>query len=157
MAGRGRPGSEINITFAQSIPVARIIALDIGVKRTGIAVTDPLQMIATGLETVATADLLRYLTDYFRQEAVERIVVGEPRQMSYEESQSMPFIRGIVTLLGNSFPDKPITWVDERFTSKMALQSMRTAGARKEEMKNKETVDKVSAVLILQTYLEQKK
>jgi putative Holliday junction resolvase len=135
--------------------LARIMALDIGGKRTGIAVTDPLQIIATGLTTVNTADLVPFLQKYFREEPVELLVIGEARQMDYSESESMELIRKTAAVLEKNFPEKPVKWVDERFTSKLALKSMKMAGAGKQKMKDKETVDMVSATIILQTYLEQ--
>jgi putative Holliday junction resolvase len=136
--------------------VARIIALDIGSKRTGIAVTDPLQMIATGLEGIDTKNLVPYLKKYFLTENVESIVVGKPVQMNYTESESWEDIRQIASLIQKEFPNLVMEFYDERFTSKMALQSMKTAGAGKNEMKNKKTVDMVSATILLQNYLEYK-
>jgi len=136
--------------------VARIIALDIGGKRTGIAVTDPLQMIATGLEGIDTNGLVLYLQKYLLTEKVEMIVVGKPMQMNYTESESWGEIHQIASLIQKEFPNLPLEFYDERFTSKIALQSMKSAGAGKSEMKNKKTVDMVSATIILQNYLEYK-
>lgn len=135
--------------------MARILALDIGEKRTGIAVTDPGKIIATGLTTEDTAGLLLFLKHYFEKEQVEKIVIGEARQMDFSESSSMEHIRRIAGEIEKMFPEKPVVWVDERFTSMMALQSMKMAGAGKQKMKEKKTVDMVSATIILQTYLEQ--
>lgn len=137
--------------------MARIIALDIGVKRTGIAVTDPLQMIATGLDGIETKELVPYLKKYLLSEKVECIVVGKPMQMNNTESESWVFIEAQSKLIQQSFTEMKIEFYDERFTSKIALQSMKMAGAGKTEMKNKNTVDKVSATIILQNYLEYKK
>lgn len=137
--------------------MARIIALDIGGKRTGIAVTDPLQMIATGLEGVDTGSLVLYLHKYILTEKVEMIVVGKPMQMNYTESESWEEIQQIASLIRKEFPHLPLEFYDERFTSKIALQTMKTAGAGKSEMKNKKTVDMVSATILLQNYLEYKK
>lgn len=137
--------------------MARIIALDIGGKRTGIAVTDPLQMIATGLDGILTKELVPYLKKYVSTEKVECIVIGKPMQMNNTESESWQFIEAQSKLIGQNFPEMKIEFYDERFTSKMALQSMKMAGAGKNEMKNKNTVDKVSATIILQNYLEYKK
>lgn len=136
--------------------MARIIALDIGKTRTGIAVTDNLQMIASGLTALNTSDLLEFLKKYTTDEHIDLIVIGEARQMNNSESESMPFIRNKAEEIKSLFPDIPIKWIDERFTSKMALQSMKHAGAKKNQMKDKYSVDKISATLILQTFLEQK-
>lgn len=137
--------------------MARIIALDIGRKRTGIAVTDTLQMIGTGLEGIDTKELVSYLKKYFDIEQVETIVIGKPMQMNYTESESWEFIQRISEKLKLAFGNMNIEFYDERFTSKIAIQSMKTAGAIKNEMKNKKTVDMVSATILLQNYLENKK
>ncbi|MCX7744110.1 MAG: Holliday junction resolvase RuvX [Flavobacteriales bacterium] len=136
--------------------MARIVALDIGGKRTGIAVTDSLQLIATGLTTVATEKLQSYLQEYLSKEQVEVIVVGLPRNMDHSYSESYPMIYQTVEKLRQTFNNVTWEWQDERFTSKLALKSMKTAGAKRSKMKNKETVDMVSAVIILQSYLEKK-
>jgi putative Holliday junction resolvase len=132
--------------------VARIIALDIGAKRTGIAVTDPMQMIATGLEGIQTNDLVHFLKQYVALQSVEIIVVGKPMQMNYTESWE--YIEKVAQIIGKNFPDIQLVFYDERFTSKIAVQSMKTAGAGKDEMKNKKTVDMVSATVLLQSYME---
>lgn len=137
--------------------MARIIALDIGGKRTGIAVTDPFQMIATGLEGIDTNQLVPYLQNYLKAEQVEMIVVGKPMQMNYTESESWGIIQKIVETLNKEFNEIPFEFYDERFTSKIALQTMKAAGAGKNEIKNKKTVDMVSATILLQNYLEYKK
>lgn len=134
--------------------MARIIALDIGGKRTGIAVTDPLQMIANGIDGIATADLVPYLKKYTLAEKVECIVIGKPLQMNNTESESWEMIQQQAHLIRTSFTDIVVEFYDERFTSKIALQSMKMAGAGKSDMKNKHTVDKVSATILLQNYLE---
>jgi putative Holliday junction resolvase len=134
--------------------VARIIALDIGAKRTGIAVTDPMQMIATGLEGIQTNDLVHFLKQYVALQSVEIIVVGKPMQMNYTESESWEYIEKVAQIIGKNFPDIQLVFYDERFTSKIAVQSMKTAGAGKDEMKNKKTVDMVSATVLLQSYME---
>lgn len=134
--------------------MARIIALDIGAKRTGIAVTDPLKMIATGLDGIDTSALLDYLKKYLLIEEVECIVVGKPLQMNHTESESWEMIKQMADKIEKAFPLVKLDFYDERFTSKIALQSMKMAGAGKQEMKNKKTVDKVSATIILQNYLE---
>jgi putative Holliday junction resolvase len=136
--------------------MARIIALDIGGKRTGIAVTDPLQMIATGLEGIETRELVPFLKKYLLTEKAEVIVIGKPVQMDNTASESWEFIYTQSKLLQQSFPDMQIEFYDERFTSMIALQSMKMAGAGKTTMKNKKTLDKVSATVLLQNYLEYK-
>lgn len=136
--------------------MARVVALDIGGKRTGIAVTDPLQLIATGLTTVATEKLQSFLEEYLQKEPVEVIVVGLPRNMDHTYSESYDIIRQTVEKLSRVINSVRWEWQDERFTSKIALQSMKTAGAGRSKMKDKETVDMVSAVLILQSYMENK-
>lgn len=136
--------------------MARVVALDIGGKRTGIAVTDPLQLIATGLTTVATEKLQSFLEEYLQKEPVEVIVVGLPRNMDHTYSESYDMIRQTVEKLSRVINTVRWEWQDERFTSKIALQSMKTAGAGRSKMKDKETVDMVSAVLILQSYMENK-
>lgn len=136
--------------------MARIIALDIGGKRTGIAVTDPLQMIANGIDGIATADLVPYLKKYILTEKVECIVIGKPLQMNNTESESWEMIQQQAHIIRTSFTDILVVFYDERFTSKIALHSMKMAGAGKSDMKNKHTVDKVSATILLQNYLEYK-
>lgn len=136
--------------------MARIMALDIGGKRTGIAVTDPLQLIASGLTTVATNILSDFLQDYLSKEPVDVIVVGLPRNMDYSYSESYEMICNTVEKLSHKLNAVRWEWEDERFTSKMALQSMKKAGAGRNKMKDKEVVDMVSAVLILQSYMDKK-
>lgn len=137
--------------------MARIIALDIGAKRTGVAVTDSLQMIATGLEGIDTKELIPYLKKYMALEKIETIVIGKPMQMNNTESESWELIKKISEKLKLAFVKINFEFYDERFTSKIALQSMKMAGAVKSEMKNKKTVDMVSATVLLQNYLENKK
>lgn len=136
--------------------MARIIALDIGGKRTGIAVTDPMQIIASGLTAVQTTDLVAFLKKYFTEENVEAIVVGDSKNLDNSDNDATPIIREIVTLLQKEFPTMPLKMVDERFTSVLASRSMKMAGASRKQMKSKETVDMVSATIILQTYLDSK-
>jgi putative Holliday junction resolvase len=135
--------------------MGRILAIDFGKKRTGIAVTDPLQIIANGLTTVPSGEVLDFLEKYMENESVERIVVGNAVQNSGEDSESMRFIRPFVGRLKNKFPHIPVEWMDERFTSKLAFQTMIDAGLGKMDRRNKELVDKISATIILQSYLEQ--
>lgn len=134
----------------------RILAFDYGTKRIGIAVTDPLQIIATGLDTVHPKDIIDYLKKYLSTEQVELFVVGEPRQMDGSPSQSTPHIKGFITLLKKQFPEIPIERIDERFTSKMASAVVAQSGFKKTDRQNKERLDTISATIILQTYLEKK-
>ncbi|WP_372745125.1 Holliday junction resolvase RuvX [Lutibacter sp.] len=136
--------------------MARILAFDYGEKRTGIAVTDDFQIIASGLTTVDTKKIFSFLTDYLKTETVELFVVGEPKQMNNTVSESEALISVFVTKLGQTFPKIPIKRVDERFTSKMAFQSMIDSGLKKKHRQNKALVDEISATLILQTYLHNK-
>lgn len=133
--------------------MARILAIDYGTKRTGIAVTDELQIIASGLTTVATKELLPFLKDYISKESVELFLVGEPRQMNNEVSESEESIQSFLKKLAKSIPDMPVKRVDERFTSKMAFQTMIDSGLKKGQRKNKALVDEISATIILQSYL----
>jgi len=136
--------------------MARIVALDYGEKRTGIAITDELQLIASGLTTVSTLDLFDFLEDYLRTEKVELFVVGKPKQMNYTASESEVFIKPFIKKLSNKFNLIPIKRIDERFTSKMAFQTMIDSGLTKKQRRNKALIDEISATIILQTYLEQK-
>lgn len=133
--------------------MARILAIDFGEKRTGIAVTDPLQLIASGLTTVQTAELLSFLKDYVGKEDVECIVVGQPKRMNNEFSDVEQKIQAFLNSLQLELPEVPIVREDERFTSKIAFQSMLDAGVKKKDRRNKEVLDQVSATVILQSYL----
>lgn len=137
--------------------MSRILAIDYGRKRTGIAVTDTLQMIANGLTTVPTHTLLAFLLDYVQKEPVERIVIGLPRQMNNEQSESMKYIEPFVRSLKKKLPDMPVEFVDERFTSVLAHRTMLEAGLKKKDRQNKALVDEISATIILQSYLENKR
>lgn len=139
--------------FCRKFVVARILALDYGLKRTGIAVTDPLQLIASGLTTVATPDLMSFLEDYVQKETVERIVVGEPRQMDNRPSEVEGAIGKFLGELQKRIPGIPVSRQDERFTSKMAAQSMFEGGMKKKKRREKAVLDEISATLILQSYL----
>jgi putative Holliday junction resolvase len=134
--------------------MARILSIDYGSKRTGLAVTDPLQIIATALDTVPTHQLMEYLKKYLQQEPVELFVVGEPKRLDNTPAQSGPMVQQFAKLLAKQFPEIPIKMYDERFTSKMAFQSMIDSGMKKSERQKKENIDKISAVIILQSYLE---
>lgn len=133
--------------------MARILALDFGKVRTGIAVTDELQLIASGLTTVDTKDLLKFLEDYVQKESVERFVVGLPKQMDNTASESEVLIQEFLNKLTARFPSIPVERQDERFTSKMAVQSMLDSGMKKKKRRDKALVDEISATLILQAYL----
>lgn len=132
----------------------RIIAIDYGSKRVGLAVTDPLKILANGLTTVHSKDVIKFLEDYLKREEVECIVVGEPKTLRNEPSDSARFIEPFVRHLRNKFPNMKIERYDERFTTAMAHQAMLLGGLKKKARQNKETVDMVSATIILQNYLE---
>ena len=137
--------------------MSRIMAIDYGKKRTGIAVSDPMQMIAGGLTTVPTTGLMDFLLDYLKRESVERIVIGHPKQMNNEDSENMKRIVPFVNQLKKKLPDVPLEMVDERFTSVLAHQAMIDGGLKKKDRRNKALVDEISAVIILQSYLESKR
>ena len=134
--------------------MGRILAIDYGLKRTGIAVTDPLQIIANGLDTVPTHQLLTWLKTYTQTEPVDCFVVGMPKNLNNEATDSTSHVMGFTRKLKKEFPDKPVHLADERFTSRIAQQTMLHAGLKKKDRQNKAMVDKVSATLILQSYLE---
>ncbi|MBU3025175.1 Holliday junction resolvase RuvX [Zobellia galactanivorans] len=133
--------------------MGRLLALDYGKKRTGIAVTDELQLIASGLTTVPTAGLVDFLKDYVSKEKVDRFIVGEPRQMNNEPSESEALIVPFLNRLAKVFPQIAIERQDERFTSKMAFQTMIDSGLKKKKRRDKALVDEISATIILQAYL----
>jgi len=132
------------------------MAFDYGTKRIGIAVTDPLQIIATGLETIHPKDIVEYLKKYLQTEQVERFIVGEPKQMDNTPSQSAIHVKGFVTILKKNFPEIPVEMLDERFTSKMASATIAQSGMGKMDRRNKELVDTISAVILLQSYMQTK-
>lgn len=132
------------------------MAFDYGTKRIGIAVTDPLQIIATGLDTIHPQYIVDYLKNYLQTEQVERFIVGEPKQMDNTPSQSAVHVKGFVTLLKKNFPDVPIEMLDERFTSKMASATIAQSGMNKKNRQNKELVDTISAVILLQSYMDRR-
>ena len=136
--------------------LGRVLALDFGTKRTGIAVTDELQIIASGLTTVLTEELFAFLKKYTNEENVELFVVGEPKQMDNSVSESEQFIQEFISKLQLEIPKIPIKRIDERFTSKMAFQTMIDGGLKKKQRQNKALVDQISATLILQNYLNSK-
>jgi len=134
----------------------RVMAFDYGTKRIGIAVTDSMQIIATGLETVHPLKIIDYLKRYLQIEQVERFVVGEPKQMDNTPSQSAIHVKGFVNLLKKTFPEIPVEMLDERFTSKMASAVIAQSGMNKKNRQNKELVDTISAVILLQSWLERR-
>ncbi len=134
--------------------MGRILSIDYGKKRTGLAVTDPLQLIANGLGTVDTSSLYDFVTDYVVRERVERIVVGKPMQPNGEESENMSRIRPFVQRLKKALPDVPVEYFDERYTSVLAHQAMIDGGLRKKARQNKALVDEISATIILQGWME---
>ena len=134
--------------------MARILAIDYGKKRTGVAVTDPLQIIAGGLATVSTSSLIQWLADYLAHEQVERLVVGEPRQNDGSPSENHQRVMQFVNTFRKRFPNIPVTLYDERFTSVLAHQTMIDAGLKKKARQNKALVDEISATIILQSFLQ---
>ncbi|HSJ11342.1 MAG TPA: Holliday junction resolvase RuvX [Gillisia sp.] len=133
--------------------MGRILALDYGLKRTGIAVTDEMQIIASGLATVPTKELMQYLEKYFKAENVELVLVGEPKQMDNTASQSEVTILEFIAKFREKFPEMELKRVDERFTSKMAVRTMIDSGLKKKKRQDKALLDEISATIILQTYL----
>lgn len=136
--------------------MGRILALDFGEKRTGVAVTDPLKIIASGLTTVATKSLIDFLKNYLNSEEVDLFVIGEPKQMNNSPSQSEVYIQPFLKQLTKTFPQIPIERVDERFTSKIAFQTMIDTGISRKKRQNKSLIDQISATIILQSYLDRK-
>lgn len=132
----------------------RIIAIDYGSKRTGIATTDPLQLIASPLTTIPTKELLTFLKRYFQEEEVEKIVIGMPKNLANKDTHSTASVRKVINQLNKLFPEQEVIEVDERFTSKMAFAAMIEGGLKKKDRKDKATVDKLSATIILQSYLQ---
>lgn len=135
----------------------RILAIDYGKKRTGIAITDEMQIIASGMTTIPSETAIAFLKDYFSKENVERVLIGEPKQMDYTPSESTEIIEAFVEKFKRSFPDLPLERVDERFTSKMAFQTMIDSGLKKKQRQNKALIDEISATIMLQDYLSRKK
>jgi putative Holliday junction resolvase len=136
--------------------MGRIISIDYGKKRTGIAVTDPLQIIASPLETVPTGELEKFLIDYSARETIDEFVVGYPVQMNNRPSESVKYVDPFLKWLRKLFPDKPVNLADERFTSKIAFRAMIDGGVKKKERRDKAVVDRVSASIILQSFLEKR-
>lgn len=136
--------------------MGRILALDFGEKRTGVAVTDPLKIIASGLTTVATKSLIDFLKNYLNSEEVDLFLIGEPKQMNNSPSESEVYIQPFLKQLTKTFPQIPIERVDERFTSKIAFQTMIDTGISRKKRQNKSLIDQISATIILQSYLDRK-
>jgi putative Holliday junction resolvase len=139
-----------------SLLMGRILAIDYGLKRTGLAVTDPLQIIATALETVETPTLILFLKNYFQKEKVDEVVIGLPKKLNNEDSDTASEIRKFTALFKKNFSSIIIKEVDERFTSSMAQQAMVAGGMKKKDRQVKGNVDKISATLILQSYMQRK-
>jgi putative holliday junction resolvase len=133
--------------------MARILALDYGGKRTGIAVTDSMQIIATGLTTVPTTELIIFLKKYFVAEIVEKVIIGMPKNLKNEDTHGTNLVVLFIKKFLETFPEMPIQTIDERFTSKMATKSILDSGAKKKDRQNKALVDEVSATIILQDYM----
>ena len=134
----------------------RILAIDYGLKRTGIAVTDELQIIASGLTTIPSETAIQFLKNYFSKENVKEVLIGEPKQMNGEPSQSTEIIEKFVAKFKTNFPEMKLIRVDERFTSKMAFQTMIDSGLKKKKRQNKALIDEISATIMLQDYLTRK-
>jgi putative Holliday junction resolvase len=129
------------------------MAIDYGLKRTGLAVTDPLQIIATGLTTVESPKLIAFLKDYFKREPVELILIGEPKNWDDTDTHATPLVRQVMVRLKKEFPSIPLLPVDERYTSKMASRAMIDMGMKKKQRRNKALVDEIAATILLQEYL----
>ncbi len=135
--------------------MGRIIGIDYGTKRVGVAVTDPMQMIASGLTTVGAHEILDFLGDYIQKEPVDAIVLGLPRKMNNTDSESLQYVKQFESALKRRFPLLPVILIDERFTSHMAMEVMVMGGMKKSDRRIKGNIDKISAAIILQSYLEQ--
>ena len=136
--------------------MSRVLAIDYGVRRTGIAVTDPIQIIANGLTTVDSRQLLAFIQDYVKREPVERFVIGRPMQTNGRESENLKNVQKFVEQLQKALPDIPVTWWDERYTSVLAHQTMLESGIGKMARRNKALVDEISACIILQGWMERR-
>lgn len=152
MAGDNNEGSKLSSPF-RGAGGGRILSIDYGKKRTGIAVTDPLKIIATGLTTIETPKLVAFLKDYFSKEQVEEVIIGMPTNMDDSDTHATPLVRKFIEQFKKNFPALPISEVDERFTSKMATQAMLEMGLKKKQRQNKALVDEIAATIMLQEYL----
>lgn len=137
--------------------MARILSIDYGIKRTGLAVTDDFQIIASGLTTIPSAELLSFLKTYFSKENVEKVIIGEPKQMNGLPSESAEIIEKFIIQFQAEFPEMKMERIDERFTSKMAFQTMIDSGLKKKQRQNKGLIDEIAATILLQDYLNYKK
>ena len=147
--------TQIVIILILNHPLPRILAIDYGLKRTGLAVTDPLKIIATGLTTVESKQLISFLKNYFSKEEVELIIIGEPKNLDDTDTHATPLVEKIIKQLEKNFPKIPIKRVDERYTSKMAKDAMLEMGLKKMQRRNKKLVDEIAATILLQEYLRQ--
>ena len=134
--------------------MGRILCIDYGLKRTGIAVTDPLQIISTGLTTVDTHNLVQFLKKYFLEEMVELILIGHPKNLDNSDTHATSLVDAVIIKLKKEFPQIPVKTVDERYTSKMAKQAMIEMGMKKKDRRNKRTVDEIAATIMLQEYMQ---
>jgi putative Holliday junction resolvase len=134
--------------------MARILAIDYGGKRTGIAVTDPLQIIATGLKTIASADLISFLKTYLKEEEVELIIIGMPKNWDESDTHGTPLVKEAIKKINKDFPQMKVKEVDERYTSKMAKDAMLQMGLKKKDRRNKGIVDEIAATIMLQEYMQ---
>lgn len=134
----------------------RILSIDYGIKRAGIAVTDEMQIIASGLTTVSSENLITFLKDYFSKEKVEKVIIGEPKQMDGTPSESAAIIEKFIKTFTMTFPEMPLDRVDERFTSKMAFQTMIDSGLKKKQRQNKSLIDEIAATIMLQDYMNRR-
>lgn len=134
----------------------RILSIDYGMKRTGIAVTDEMQIIASGLTTVPSETLIVFLKDYFSKEKVEKVIIGEPKQMDGTPSESAVIIEKFIKTFQDNFPEMPLDRMDERFTSKMAFQTMIDSGLKKKQRQNKALIDEIAATIMLQDYMNRR-
>lgn len=134
--------------------MSRILAIDYGGKRTGIAVTDPMQIIATGLTTIASQDLIPFLKKYLQEEEVELIIIGMPKNMDESDTHGTPLVKAAIKKINKEFPQMPLKEVDERFTSKMAKDAMIEMGMKKMQRRDKKLVDEIAAAIMLQEYMQ---
>ena len=134
----------------------RILSIDYGIKRAGIAVTDEMQIIASGLTTVPSENLITFLKNYFSKEKVEKVIIGEPKQMDGTPSESAAIIEKFIKTFTMTFPEMPLDRVDERFTSKMAFQTMIDSGLKKKQRQNKSLIDEIAATIMLQDYMNKR-
>ena len=134
--------------------MARLLCIDYGLKRTGVAVSDPSQIIATGLTTVNSNELISFLKNYFLKQEVELIIIGEPKNLDDSDTHATPLVKSIITKLRKEFPQMPVKTVDERYTSRMAKQAMIDMGMKKKDRRNKRTVDEIAATIMLQEYMQ---